>query len=82
MPIVRDGEPRAPTNRANTNAKCFATPSLKRRGGVKASCKWLTTKVEHGGISAGANALGFAAVRADEGGADRNLRKLSLAVNV
>jgi hypothetical protein len=37
VPIIRDGEPRTLTNRANAHTECLAAPSLKRTGGVKAS---------------------------------------------
>ena len=47
---------------------------------IKASRDQLATQVEHGSISARANAFGRAAVRADEHGADRSLRELLLAI--
>jgi hypothetical protein len=81
VPIILDGEPRALTNRANTQTKCVAAPSLKARGRVKASRNQFTTQVEHRRISVRAETFGFAAVRANERGANRRLRKCLLAIN-
>ena len=70
VPIICDGELRTFTNRTNAKTKCFAAPGLKRRGRVNASRNQLATQVEHGGITAGGDAVGFAAVRANELGAN------------
>ena len=72
---------RAPSPIERTRkTKCFAPPSLKRRGRIKTSRNQLATQVEHGSISVRDDALGFAAVRADELGANRRLRELLLAI--
>jgi hypothetical protein len=81
VPIIGDSEPRALTNRANAQTEYLAAPSLKRRGRIKTSRNQLATQGEHGSITACDDALSLAAVRANERGTDRSLRKLLLAIN-
>jgi hypothetical protein len=80
VPIILNSELRGLTNRANAETKCFAAPSLKRKGGIKTSREQLATQIEYGSMTARAYALGRAAVRADEHGADRSLQKFLLAI--
>jgi hypothetical protein len=74
VPIIRDGQPRTLTNRANAKTKYFAAPSFKRRGRIKTSRDQLTTQGEHGSITACDDALCLAAVRANELGGNWSLR--------
>ena len=65
MPIILDSELHGLTNRANAKTKCFAAPSLKRKGRIKTSREQLATQIEYGSMTAHAYALGRTAVRAD-----------------
>ena len=78
--VILNGEPRGLANRANAKTKGLAAPSLKGTGRVETRGNQLTTQLEDRRISARAKTLGFAAVRANEHGADRSLRKLLLAI--
>jgi hypothetical protein len=82
MAVIRDGQPRALTNRADAQTECLAAPSLKGRGRIKAGCNQLTTQLEHRCMSVRADALGIAAVRANERGANGCLRKVLVAINL
>ena len=76
VPIILDDEPRALTNRADAKTKCSPAPSFKRRVRIETRRGQLATQVEHGSMTVRANAFGFAAVRAEERGADRKLARI------
>ena len=80
-PVIRHCEPRAFADGPNGERENPTTISMERSLGIVPGLDQCATKVEHRGISIHDNALGFAAVRAKERGANRRLRKLLVAIS-
>ena len=82
MPIIGDGQLRAFAEGTNGQRQYSTAVSIERPLGIVPSLDQRATEVEHGSMTARANAFRIAAGRAGEHGADRSLRKFLLAISL